>query len=169
MLDSVSKRYSACGARIGMIVSKNKEVIAAALKFGMARLCPPSIEQVGCTAAVDTPASYFTEVIDEYVERRNLMVSLLNEIPGVICPKPKGAFYLICQLPIDNADKFAQWLLTDFHINDETVLIAPANGFYSTKGLGENQVRIAYVLNSKDIKKAINIISEGLKFYPGKT
>ncbi len=169
MLDSVSKRYSACGARIGMIVSKNKKVVESALKFGMARLCPPSIEQIGCAAAVDTPESYFKEVIAEYIERRNIMVSLLRRIPGVICPMPKGAFYLVCQLPVDNADKFAQWLLTDFHINNETMMMAPANGFYSSKGLGENQVRIAYVLNVKDIKKAINILSEALKAYPGES
>ncbi len=168
MLDSVSKRYSACGARIGMIVSKNKEVIESALKFGMARLCPPSIEQVGCTNAVDTPDSYFKDVIAEYIERRNTMVSLLRDIPGVICPMPKGAFYLVCQLPVDNADKFAQWLLTDFHINNETMMVAPANGFYSTKGLGENQVRIAYVLNVNDIKKAIYILSEALNVYQGR-
>jgi aspartate aminotransferase len=167
MMDSVSKRYSACGARIGMIVSKNRDVIASALKFGMARLCPPTIEQIGCISAVDTPESYFKEVIAEYIERRDIMVSLLRKIPGVICPLPKGAFYLICQLPVDNADTFAQWLLTDFHINNETMLMAPANGFYSTKGLGENQVRIAYVLNVEDIKKAINILSEALKVYPG--
>lgn len=165
MLDSVSKRYSACGARIGMIVSKNKEVIETVLKFGMARLCPPSIEQEGCIAAVDTPDEYFKEVIQEYISRRDIMVSLLRDIPGVICPMPKGAFYLIAQLPVENADDFAQWLLTDFSVNDETVLIAPANGFYSTKGLGENQVRIAYVLKVEDIRKAINIIAEGLKVY----
>jgi len=168
MMDSVSKRYSACGARIGMIVSKNKEIIESALKFGMARLCPPSIEQVGCTAAVDTPEIYFKEVIAEYIDRRDTMVSLLRKIPGVICPMPKGAFYLVCQLPVDNADKFAQWLLTDFHVNNETMMMAPADGFYSTSGLGKNQVRIAYVLNVEDIKKAIHILSEALKVYPGR-
>jgi aspartate aminotransferase len=168
MLDSVSKRYSACGARIGMIVSKNKKVIESALKFGMARLCPPSIEQVGCIAAVDTPKSYFKEVISEYIERRNTMVSLLRKIPGVICPMPKGAFYLVCQLPVDNADKFAQWVLTDFDVDNETMMMAPANGFYATAGLGENQVRIAYVLNVEDIKKAIHILAEALKVYPGR-
>jgi len=168
MLDSVSKRYSACGARIGMIVSKNKEVISAALKFGMARLCPPTIEQIGCESAVDTPQTYCDEVIKEYIYRRDLMVSLLRSIPGVICPMPKGAFYLICNLPVDNADKFAQWLLTDFDVNNETMMVAPANGFYSNPKLGERQVRIAYVLNGKDIKKAIHILAEGLKVYPGR-
>jgi len=168
MMDSVSKRYSACGARIGMIVSRNKTIIDSALKFGMARLCPPSIEQIGCAAAVDTPESYFKDVIAEYIERRNIMVKLLSEIPGVICPMPKGAFYLIAQLPVDNADKFAQWLLTDFDIDNETMMMAPANGFYGTPGLGENQVRIAYVLNVEDIKKAIHILAEALKVYPGR-
>lgn len=168
MLDSVSKRYSACGARIGMIVSKNKQVIEAALKFGMARLCPPTIEQIGAEAAVDTPESYFKEVIDEYLERRNTMVSLLREIPGVVCPLPKGAFYLVAKLPVDDADKFAQWMLTDFHVNNETMMMAPANGFYSTPGLGKDEVRIAYVLNVEDIKKAVHILAEGLKVYPGR-
>lgn len=168
MLDSVSKRYSACGARIGMIVSRNKKILDSALKFAMARLCPPTIEQIGCIAAVDTPDTYFKEVINEYIKRRNTMVSMLKAIPGVICPMPRGAFYLICQLPVDNSDKFAQWLLTEFHINNETMLIAPANGFYSTNGPGENQVRIAYVLNENDIKKAITILAEALKVYPGR-
>jgi len=167
MLDSVSKRYSACGARIGMIVSKNRDVIEATLKFGMARLCPPSIEQVGCESAVDTPDSYFNEVIVEYKKRRDTMVSLLREIPGVVCPNPKGAFYLVCKLPVDDADKFAQWMLTDFHVDNETMMMAPANGFYSSEGLGKDEVRIAYVLNVEDIRKSINILAEGLKAYRG--
>ena len=167
MLDSVSKRYSACGARIGMIVSKNKEVIDAALKFGMARLCPPSIEQVGVESGIDTPREYFEEVNREYTERRNVMVKLLREIPGVVAPNPKGAFYMVVRLPVDDANNFAQWLLTDFDVNKETVMIAPADGFYSTPGLGKDEVRIAYVLNVEDIKKAIHIIDEGLKVYPG--
>ena len=168
MLDSVSKRYSACGARIGMIVTKNKKVIESALKFGMARLCPPTIEQIGTEAAIDTPKEYFDEVINEYTQRRNVMVRLLREMPGVIAPNPKGAFYLVVKLPVDDADKFAQWLLTDFHINNESVMIAPADGFYSTEGLGKNEARIAYVLNVEDIKKAMNILAEGLKVYPGR-
>ncbi len=167
MLDSVSKRYSACGARIGMIVTKNRSVIDAALKFGMARLCPPTIEQIGTEAGIDTPQSYFDEVIREYVERRNVMVDALKKMPGVVVPMPKGAFYLVVKLPVDDAEAFAQWLLTDFHINNETVMVAPANGFYSTPGLGKDEVRIAYVLNVEDIRKAMHILAEGLKAFPG--
>lgn len=165
MLDSVSKRYSACGARIGMIVTRNREVIQAALKFGMARLCPPTIEQVGTEAGIDTQQAYFDEVIKEYTERRDVMVKALSEMPGVVAPNPKGAFYLVARLPVDDADRFAKWLLTDFSIDNETVMVAPANGFYSTPGLGKNEVRIAYVLNVRDIKKAMHILAEGLKAY----
>ncbi len=168
MLDSVSKRYSACGARIGMIVTKNRAVIDAALKFGMARLCPPTIEQIGTEAGIDTPQSYFDEVINEYVERRNVMVDALKKMPGVVVPMPKGAFYLVVKLPVDDADAFAQWLLTDFEVNNETVMVAPANGFYSTPGLGKDEIRIAYVLNVEDIRKAMHILAEGLKVYPGR-
>ncbi len=167
LLDSISKRYSACGARIGCIVTKNKEIINAALKFGMARLCPPTLGQLGAEAGIDTPDSYFNEVLQEYTERRNVMVGLLRNIPGVVAPNPKGAFYLVARLPVDNADAFAQWLLTDFHVDNETVMVAPANGFYSTAGLGIDEVRIAYVLNVQDIKKAMHILAEGLKVYPG--
>ena len=169
MLDSVSKRYSACGARIGMIVTKNQEVINAALKFGMARLCPPTIEQIGTEAGIDTPQEYFDEVINEYKERRDVMVSALRAIPGVTAPNPTGAFYLVAKLPVDNADTFASWLLTDFDVDNETVMVAPANGFYSTTGLGHNEVRIAYVLNVDDIRKAMHILAEALKVYPGRT
>ena len=169
MLDSVSKRYSACGARIGMIVTKNREIINAALKFGMARLCPPTIEQIGTEAGIDTPQEYFDEVIVEYKERRDVMVSALREMPGVVAPNPTGAFYLVAKLPVENADKFAQWLLTDFDLNNETVMVAPANGFYSTEGLGQDEVRIAYVLNVNDIRKAMHILAEALKVYPGTT
>ena len=169
MLDSVSKRYSACGARIGMIVSKNQQVIDACLRFGQARLCPPTIEQIGTEAGIDTPQEYFDEVIHEYTERRNVMVKMLREITGVVAPMPKGAFYLVVKLPVDDADKFAQWLLTDFNVNNETVMIAPANGFYSTPGLGKDEVRIAYVLNVEDIKKAMHILAEGLQKYSGRT
>jgi len=168
MLDSVSKRYSACGARIGMIVSKNRDVINAALKFGMARLCPPTIEQIGTEAGIDTPQSYFDEVIHEYTERRDVMVKLLRQMPGVVAPNPKGAFYLVVKLPVDDADAFARWMLTDFDVNNETVMVAPANGFYSTPGLGQDEVRIAYVLNVHDIKKAMHILAEALKVYPGR-
>ena len=169
ILDSVSKRYSACGARIGMIVTHNREVIDSALKFGMARLCPPTIEQIGTEAAIDTPQDYFDEVIEEYDKRRKVMVEALRAIPGVVAPMPKGAFYLVVKLPVDDADAFAQWLLTDFDVENETVMVAPANGFYSTPGLGKDEVRIAYVLNVDHIKKAMNILAEGLKAYPGRT
>ncbi|APF16866.1 aminotransferase class I and II [Caldithrix abyssi DSM 13497] len=169
MMDSVSKRYSACGARIGMIVSKNQEVIEACLRFGQARLCPPTIEQIGTEAGIDTPQEYLDEVIAEYNERRNVMVNMLRQMPGVVAPMPKGAFYLVVKLPVDDADKFAQWLLTDFNVDNETVMIAPANGFYSTPGLGKDEVRIAYVLNVDDIKKSMNILARGLQAYPGRT
>ncbi len=168
MLDSVSKRYSACGARIGMIVSKNEAFIEAALKFGMARLCPPTIEQIASEAAVDTPQSYFDEVNAEYKKRRDLMVRLLRDIPGVVCPNPRGAFYLVVGLPVEDAGHFAQWLLTDFDVDGETVMVAPADGFYATPGLGKNEVRIAYVLKEQDIARAMHIVAEGLKAYPHK-
>ncbi|RMH63648.1 MAG: pyridoxal phosphate-dependent aminotransferase [Calditrichaeota bacterium] len=169
MIDSVSKRYSACGARIGMIVSKNRAFMDAALKFGMARLCPPTIEQIASEAAVDTPDSYFEEVNREYKLRRDTMVSLLRAMPGVVCPNPRGAFYLVVGLPVKDAGHFAQWLLTDFDVDGETVMVAPADGFYATPGLGQNEVRIAYVLNTEDIRKAMHIIAEALKVYPGRT
>jgi aspartate aminotransferase len=168
LLDSVSKRYSACGARIGMIVSKNREFIEAALKFGMARLCPPTIEQIGSQAGIDTPQEYFDEVINEYQQRRDVMIEMLNDMPGVIAPMPRGAFYLVAELPVDDADKFAQWLLTDFDVNKKTVMVAPANGFYSTPGLGQREVRIAYVLNVEEIKESMDILKEALKVYPGR-
>ncbi len=169
LLDSISKRYSACGARIGCVISKNHDITNTALKFGMARLCPPTLEQLGAEAGINTPDSYFQEVMDEYTERRNVMVAALNNMPGVVAPNPKGAFYLVAKLPVDDADKFAQWLLTDFQINEETVMVAPANGFYSSPGLGQDEVRIAYVLNVEDIKKAMHILDEGLRVYPGRT
>ncbi len=168
LLDSISKRYSACGARIGCIVTRNRDILNTTLKFGMARLCPPTLEQLGAEAGIDTPPNYFKEVLDEYTMRRNIMVSALRSMPGVIAPNPRGAFYLVARLPVDDADNFARWLLTDFHIGNETVMIAPANGFYSTPGSGVNEVRIAYVLNVQDIKKAMHILAEGLKAYPGK-
>ena len=168
LLDSVSKRYSACGARIGCIVTRNKQIIDTALKFGMARLCPPTLGQLGAEAGIDTPDSYFNEVLHEYTERRDVMVQALREMPGVVAPNPKGAFYLVARLPVDDADVFAKWLLTDFHVDNETVMVAPANGFYSTPGLGVDEVRIAYVLNVADIKKAMHILAEGLKSYPGR-
>ncbi len=169
LLDSVSKRYSACGARIGCIVSKNRDVIQNTLKFGMARLCPPTLEQLGAQAGIDTPANYFNKILKEYTRRRDVMVEALRRMPGVIAPKPKGAFYLVTRLPVDDADNFAKWLLTDFEVNNETVLVAPAAGFYSTPGLGKDEVRIAYVLNIEDIRKAMHILAEALKVYPGRT
>lgn len=165
MIDSVSKRYSMCGARIGCIVSKNKEVMSTAMKFAQARLSPPTFAQIASEAALDTPQSYFNEVITEYKDRRDTLVSELEKIDGVIVAKPKGAFYCIAQLPIDNADKFAQWLLESFDLNKETVMVAPAAGFYSTPGLGLNEVRIAYVLKKDDLIRSVQILKEAIKSY----
>lgn len=165
MIDSVSKRYSMCGARIGYLVSRNKEVIKTALKFAQARLSPPTLAQIASEAALETPQSYFDEVIVEYVKRRNTLIEELEKIEGVKVAKPKGAFYCIAELPIKNADHFAQWLLEDFDLNGETVMVAPAAGFYSTPGVGINQIRIAYVLNEKSLKKSIHILNEALKVY----
>ena len=167
VIDSTSKRYSMCGIRVGCIVSKNPEVINTALKFAQARLSPPTFGQVAGEAALSTPKSYFEDVINEYVARRDLLVDGLNKIDGVICPKPKGAFYAIAQLPVDNAEKFAQWLLEEFDYQNETLMVAPAAGFYSTEGEGNNQVRIAYVLNHDSLKRAIKCLEEALIQYPG--
>ena len=167
MIDSVSKRYSMCGARIGALISKNKEVMAAALKFGQARLSPPTIDQVAAEAALSTPQSYFNEVVDEYVARRNIMVDGLNAIPGVFCPKPKGAFYCVARFPVDDAEKFCQWLLESFSFEGQTVMMAPANGFYSTPGAGKNEARIAYVLNQDALRKAVDCLRVALEEYPG--
>jgi aspartate aminotransferase len=169
LVDSISKRYSMCGARVGALVCKNKEVIANAMKFAQARLSPPTFGQIAGEAALATPDSYFKQVIDEYVERRNVLVDGLNKIDGVFCPKPSGAFYCIARLPIDDADKFAQWLLESFSYENQTVMLAPATGFYSTPGLGKNEVRLAYVLNSDALKKAVKCLEEALKVYPGRT
>ena len=169
MIDSVSKRYSMCGARIGALVTKNKEVMAAALKFGQARLSPPTVDQVASEAALETPQSYFDNVVSEYVERRNIMVDGLNAIPGVFCPKPSGAFYCVAKFPVDNAEKFCQWLLEDFEFEGQTVMMAPANGFYSTPGAGLQEARIAYVLNKESLRKAVICLEEALKVYPGRT
>ena len=168
VIDSTSKRYSMCGIRIGCIVSKNKDVISTVLKFAQARLSPPTFGQVAGEAALDTPQSYFDQVSAEYLSRRDLLVDGLNKIDGVICPKPKGAFYAIAQLPVDNADKFAQWLLEDFDYNGATLMVAPAEGFYSTPGEGLNQVRIAYVLNKESLLNAVKCLEEALKIYPGR-
>ena len=165
MIDSVSKRYSMCGARIGCIVSKNKELMTTAMKFAQARLSPPTIEQIASEAALDTPQSYFDEGISEYRERRDTLIEELNKIEGVIVSKPKGAFYCIAQLPIDNADKFAQWLLESYDLNGETVMVAPAAGFYSTPGMGLSQVRIAYVLKKEDLVNAVRILKAAIPVY----
>jgi len=167
MIDSVSKRYSMCGARIGALISKNKDVMAAALKFGQARLSPPSIDQVAAEAALSTPQSYFDEVVREYVARRNIMVDGLNSIPGVFCPKPKGAFYCVARFPVDDAEKFCQWLLESFSFEGQTVMMAPANGFYATKGAGKNEARIAYVLNQESLRNAVECLRVALEQYPG--
>jgi aspartate aminotransferase len=168
MVDSVSKRYSECGLRIGALVSKNKEIISAALKFAQARLSPPGLGQIAGEASIDTPPDYFKEVNQEYTARRNYMVDALNQMPGVYCPKPKGAFYTVARLPVDDSDKFAQWLLEEFEYRNQTVMLAPASGFYSTPGLGRNEVRIAYVLKIDDLENAMETLAEALKIYPGR-
>jgi aspartate aminotransferase len=167
LLDSISKRYSECGVRIGALVTRNKDVISTALKFAQARLSPPGLGQIAGEASIDTAENYFRDVNAEYTARRNYMVEALNKIPGVYCPKPKGAFYAFVKLPIDDCDRFAQWLLEDFEYENQTVMLAPASGFYSTPELGKNEVRIAYVLKIDDLKKAMAILAEALKVYPG--
>ncbi len=165
MIDSVSKRYSMCGARIGCIVSKNKEVMAAAMKFAQARLSPPTFAQIASEAALETPQSYFDEVITEYKDRRDTLIAELNQIEGVKVATPKGAFYCIAKLPVKNADDFAQWLLESYDYNGETVMVAPAAGFYSTPNVGSDEVRIAYVLKKEDLIKSVRILKEALKVY----
>ena len=168
VIDSTSKRYSMCGIRVGCIVSKNMQVIDTALKFAQARLSPPTFGQIAAEAALNTPNSYFNEVIKEYEERRDVLINELNKIDGVICPIPKGAFYVIAQLPVDNADNFAQWVLEEFDLNGETIMIAPAAGFYSSNNTGLNQVRIAYVLNQESLIKAARCLKAALASYPGR-
>ncbi|AOW16743.1 aspartate aminotransferase [Polaribacter vadi] len=165
IVDSVSKRYSMCGARIGCIVSKNKDFIKTAVKFAQARLSPPTYALIASEAALETPQSYFDDVKAEYVERRNTLIAELEKIEGVKVAKPKGAFYCVAQLPVKDTDAFAQWLLEDFNMNNETVMVAPASGFYSTPGEGKNQIRMAYVLNKKDLIKSVEILKEALKVY----
>ena len=169
LLDSVSKRYSMCGARIGALISKNKDIVANAMKFAQARLCPPAFGQIAGEAALDTPKEYFDEVYNEYIERRNFMVDALNNMEGVYSPLPKGAFYTVVRLPVDDSERFAQWMLSDFHYNNQTVMIAPASGFYSTPGLGKDEARIAYVLNIEDLKNAMETLEQALREYPGRT
>ena len=169
LMDTISKRYSACGARIGAFITKNKEVYQAAMKFAQARLSPPGLAQILGEAAVELPDAYFDEPKAAYLSRRNLLVKRLNAIPGVFCPTPGGAFYVIARLPIDDGDRFCQWLLESFSYNNQTVMMAPASGFYETKGLGKNEVRLAYVINNEDIDEAMDCLEEALKIYPGRT
>ena len=165
MVDSISKRYSACGARIGCIISRNKELMTSVLKFAQARLCPPTIDQLAANAAIDIEAEYFTEIIHEYDERRKTVYEELQKIDDIVCVLPKGAFYIIAKLPIDDAEDFAKWMLSDFSMDNETVMFAPAEGFYATPGLGKNELRIAYILNIPDLKKAMEIFQKGLQEY----
>jgi aspartate aminotransferase len=167
VIDSVSKRYSMCGARIGCMITRNGKLMATALKFAQARLSPPTMAQIAAEAALDTPESYYVDVKNEYQERRDILVDGLNKIDGVICPKPKGAFYAMVQLPVDNAETFAQWLLSDFQHNGKTLMVAPAEGFYSTPGMGLNQVRMAYVLEKGKLQDCIDLLEKALTEYPG--
>lgn len=169
VIDTVSKRYSACGARLGCLITKNKAVITAALKFAQARLSPGMVEQIAGTAAIDTPDSYFEQVNKEYTSRRNTLVRRLNEIEGVFCPNPGGAFYVLAKLPIDDSDKFCQWILESFDHHGATIMMAPGTGFYSKRELGKNQVRLAYVLNEQDLNKAMDCLEVALQQYPGRT
>lgn len=169
LIDSVSKRYSMCGVRIGALISRNQEVMSTALKFAQARLSPPTLGQVAAEAALETPDSYFTAVMEEYTLRRNTLIEGMNNIEGVICPNPGGAFYAIARLPIDDSDKFCQWMLESFEFENQTVMMAPATGFYATPGLGKQEVRLAYVLNIESLKKSVQCLDEALKVYPGRT
>ncbi len=169
LIDSVSKRYSACGVRIGFMVSRNKELMNIALKFAQARLSPPGFGQVVAEAAIDVEEKYFVDVLQEYTARRDVVYKSINNIEGAMCPLPKGAFYVVAKLPVDDSDKFCQWLLEDFNYKKQTVMLAPASGFYSTEGRGKDEVRISYVLNVNDLKKSMECLEEALKIYPGRT
>ena len=169
LIDSVSKRYSECGVRIGCMISHNKEVMSTAMKFAQARLSPPTLGQVVAEASLDTPAEYFEQVLNEYLARRNTVVKAINRMPGAFCPNPQGAFYVVARLPIDNSDKFCQWLLESFEHKGATVMLAPATGFYATAGKGSDEVRISYVLNVEDLKQSMECLAEALKVYPGRT
>ncbi len=169
IMDTVSKRYSACGARLGCLITKNKSVIAAGLKFAQARLSPGMVEQIAATAAVDTPDSYFDRVNKEYTLRRDILVRRLNNMPGVFCPNPGGAFYVVAKFPIDDADLFCQWMLEKFEHDNQTVMMAPATGFYSSEGAGKDEVRLAYVLNIQELETAMDCLERGLANYPGRT
>jgi aspartate aminotransferase len=168
LLDSISKRYSACGVRIGVLISRNREIIGTAMKFAQARLSPPTYGQIAGEEAVNTPPSYLAGVLEEYVRRRDIVVESINKMDGCFCPNPGGAFYAVARLPIDDSDKFCQWLLEDFSFEGQTVMLAPATGFYSTPGRGNDEVRISYVLNLSDLKNAMKCMEEGLKVYPGR-
>ena len=165
IIDSISKRYSACGARIGSLASKNMELMANALKLCQSRLCVPTLEQIGATELFKTPLSYFEKVNAEYKKRRDIVFSKLAKIPGVECKKPRGAFYIMAKLPVENAEDFAKWMLTDFNLNGETVMFAPAEGFYATPGLGKNEIRIAYILEEEKLAKAMDVFASGLEKY----
>lgn len=165
IIDSISKRYSACGARLGALVSKNKQVVETVIKFAQARLSPPTLSEIAAEAALDVPSSYFEKVVQEYTDRRDFLVNELNKIDGVVCPNPGGAFYVMCRLPVESAEHFCQWILEAFDYNGKTVMMAPGSGFYATKTLGVNEVRIAYVLKKEDLKEAVLCLKEGLKAY----
>lgn len=169
LLDSVSKRYSLCGARIGYLVSRNKEVMAAVMRYAQARLCSPSYGQIAAEGALDAPASYFKAVRDEYIHRRDVLIDGLQKMKGVVAPRPMGAFYAAAQLPVDDSEKFAKWLLEEFSYNGETVMVAPMAGFYATPGLGRNQIRLAYVLKEEDLRHALVCLEKALDTYPGRT
>jgi aspartate aminotransferase len=166
MIDTFSKKYSACGARIGALVTKNKEVIEAVMKFSQARLSPPTLEQIAAEAALSLPPDYFDATRQEYANRRKTLISRLEKMEGVFCPAPSGAFYAMAKLPVEDTDAFCQWLLTDFRKDNATIMLAPASGFYTTKGLGKNEIRLAYVLNEKDINAAMDCLEEALQQYP---
>ena len=165
LVDSVSKRYSACGARVGCLVSRNKELIAAGLKFGQARLCPPTVDQLAAMAAVNVPSRYFEGMRHEYMCRRDVVCAAIARIPGALCVKPRGAFYVVARLPIDDGEKFASFMLNEFQLGGETVMVAPADGFYATPGKGKDEVRIAYVLNCLDLDQAMKILAAGVEAY----
>jgi aspartate aminotransferase len=169
IVDSVSKRYSACGARIGCLVSKNREFISLGLKYCQARGCSPTLEQLGAAALYETPDSYLSEVNEEYRKRRDILFEGLNGIPGIVCRKPEGAFYIMARLPVDDAEKFIIWMLQEFSVDGETVMAAPAEGFYATPGLGSSEIRMAYVLKEEDLKRAVELLAKGISAYPGRT
>ena len=169
LIDSVSKRYNLCGARVGCIISRNKEVMAAAMKYAQSRICPPVLGQIASIGALDTPDEYFAAVKEEYIRRRDYMIEGLNKIEGVYSPVPMGAFYTVAELPVDDVEEFAKWMLENFRIDNETTMVTPAASFYSTPDKGRNHARIAYVLEVDEMKKALRILEEGLKAYPGRT